>query len=141
MALTAPLFASAVPLLDPSAAPAVLAVPLFYDTVVAALDLVVGIVASALTLVSFGHCLTQRADAFPAIGTLPKGGWLALLGLTGLLSLLQTFISLSALVDPGLGGGLPFGLLAQLVGTAAGMIYLLDVRVGLRGLTDGRGMW
>ncbi|GGJ91383.1 hypothetical protein GCM10010123_21500 [Pilimelia anulata] len=119
-----------------------LTAPLFYLTVVAALDLVVGLIASGLTVVSFGHCLTQRADAFTAIGTLPKPGWLALLGLTGLLSLFQTLFAFVDLVNGGGGGGgLPFGLLAQLIGAAAGLVYLLDVRAGLRGLTDGRGMW
>ncbi|GGK29728.1 hypothetical protein GCM10010124_23070 [Pilimelia terevasa] len=106
-----------------------LSAPLFYQTVVLVLDLVVGLIAFGLTVVSFGHCLIQRADAFTAIGTLPKPGWLALLGGTALLGLVHIVYSL------------PFGLLVQMIGAAAGLIYLLDVRAGLRGLTDGRGGW
>lgn len=103
--------------------------PLFYQPVVYVLNLIVGLTAFAIALAAFGHCLLQRAEAFPAIGTLPKAGWLALLGITAALSLLDVVI------------GTPFGLLAQLVAAAAGLIYLLDVRAGLRGLADGRGGW
>lgn len=71
------------------------------------------------------HAITQRSDAFPAIGTLPKGGWIAILAVTLLLTLLtQTTLSI-------------FGL----IGIAAALIYLLDVRVGLRELGDNRGSW
>ena len=38
--------------------------------------------------VAFVHCLTQRSDAFPAIGTLPRARWLAILGVCLLLTLL-----------------------------------------------------
>jgi hypothetical protein len=99
--------------------------PLFYLDVILVLNLLVLLIAVVLGAVSFVHCLTQRADAFPAIGTLPKGAWLAILGITLLLSLLT---------------GTRF-LIFPLVGIAAGMIYLLDVRVGLRDLSDGKGFW
>ena len=38
---------------------------------------------------------------------------------------------------------LGFGALSifGLIGIAAGLIYLLDVRVGLRDLHDGKGFW
>lgn len=102
-----------------------LSAPLFYDEVVYSLNLLVMVIAIVVGAVSFVHCLTQRADAFPAIGTLPKGGWLALLGITLLLTLLTR----------------GSWLLFPMVGIAAGMIYLLDVRAGLRDLSDGKGFW
>ncbi|MDR7280423.1 DUF2516 family protein [Catenuloplanes atrovinosus] len=88
------------------------------------IDLAILFLALVVLGVSFVHCLTQRADAFPAIGTLPKGGWLAILGLCMVFCLLlnrQTIF--------------------QMIGIAAGMVYLLDVRVGLRDLSDGKGFW
>jgi hypothetical protein len=102
-----------------------LSAPVFFDEVVYTLNLLVMVVAIVVGAISFVHCLTQRADAFPAIGTLPKGGWLALLGITLLLTLLTR----------------GSWLLFPMIGIAAGMIYLLDVRAGLRDLSDGKGFW
>jgi hypothetical protein len=102
-----------------------LSAPVFFDEVVYSLNLLVMVIAIVVGAVSFVHCLTQRADAFPAIGTLPKGGWLALLGITLLLTLLTQ----------------GSWLLFPMIGIAAGMIYLLDVRAGLRDLSDGKGFW
>lgn len=99
--------------------------PLFYDDVVSVLNMLVLVVAVVLLAVAFVHCLTQRADAFPAVGTLPKGGWLAILGITLLITLVT------------LGGFLLFSM----IGIAAAMIYMLDVRAGLRDLSDGKGFW
>jgi hypothetical protein len=99
--------------------------PIFYDDVRYVINLALLIFALVIEGVAFVHCLTQRSDAFPAIGTLPKGGWLAILGVSLVLTLLsQGPISI-------------FGL----IGIAAGLIYLLDVRVGLRDLSDGKGFW
>lgn len=75
-------------------------------------------------LVAFIHCATQRADAFPAVGNLSKGGWLALTGGALLFSLLVGFYSLFALLV-----------------VAASLVYLLDVRPALRDAVDGRGSW
>jgi len=97
--------------------------PIFYDDVEYILNLAVLIFALVVQGVALVHCLTQRADAFPAIGTLPKGGWLAILGICLLFTLLFR-VSL-------------FGL----IGIAAGLVYLLDVRVALRDMTDGKGFW
>jgi hypothetical protein len=102
------------------------AAPIFYDDVLTVVNLLILVFALIVEGVSFVHCLTQRSDAFPAIGTLPKGGWLAILGICLLLTLL---------------GGRGVISIFGLVGIAAGLIYLLDVRVGLRDLTDGRGFW
>ena len=98
--------------------------PIFYISVVNVLDLVIMVFALAVEAVALVHCLTQRSDAFPAIGTLPKGGWLAILGIALVLTLFSN-------------GWLMF----TLIGIAAAGIYLLDVRVGLRDLSDGKGFW
>jgi hypothetical protein len=102
-----------------------LSAPQFYMNVVFVLNLLVLVIAVVLGAVAFVHCLTQRADGFPAIGTLPKGAWLAILGICLLLTVIT---------------GTRF-LIFPLVTIAAGMIYMLDVRVGLRDLTDGKGFW
>lgn len=84
------------------------------------------LVAVILGITAFVHALTQRADGFAAIGTLPKPAWLAIIGICTLLGFPRLFGTLSV-----------FGL----IGIAAALIYLLDVRPGLRDIADGRGMW
>jgi hypothetical protein len=82
--------------------------------------LVFALVIEGVALV---HAIIQRGEAFPAIGTLPKGGWVAILAVCLVLTLLtQNVLNI-------------FGL----IGVAAALIYLLDVRVGLRDLHGGRG--
>ena len=77
--------------------------------------------------IAFVHCLTQRSDGFPAIGTIPRARG----SRSSASALLLTLV--------GFGGGVIsiFGL----IGIAAALIYLLDVRAGLRDLTDGKGFW
>ncbi|MGW5667167.1 DUF2516 family protein [Micromonospora sp. NPDC003776] len=105
-----------------------IAAPIFAFHVTAVIELILLVFALVLEAVALVHAITQRSDAFPAIGTLPKGGWIAILAVCMLLTL--PFF--------GFGGALSiFGL----VGIAAALIYLLDVRVGLRDLHDGRGFW
>ncbi len=99
--------------------------PIFYTDVRVVIDLVILVFSLVIQGVAFVHCLTQRSDAFPAIGTLPKGAWLAILGVALVLTLFL-FGPISI-----------FGL----IGIAAAAIYLLDVRVGLRDLSDGKGFW
>jgi hypothetical protein len=101
--------------------------PIFYDNIVGTVTILLTIFALVIEGIAFVHCVTQRSDAFPAIGTIPKGAWLAILGVCLLLTL------------TGFGGGVIsiFGL----IGIAAALIYLLDVRAGLRDLTDGKGFW
>jgi Protein of unknown function (DUF2516) len=99
--------------------------PLFYPAVVDVINLVLMVFALVIQGVALVHCITQRSDAFPAIGTLPKGAWVAILAVCLLLTLLLYR---------------PISLFA-LIGIAAGLIYLLDVRVGLRDMTDGKGFW
>ncbi|MFG2055545.1 DUF2516 family protein [Micromonospora sp. NPDC048930] len=103
------------------------AAPIFVDDVRFWIELLLLVFALVIEAVSLVHAITQRSDAFAAIGTLPKGGWIAILAVCMVLTLL------------GVGGGVLsiFGL----IGIAAALIYLLDVRVGLRDLHDGRGFW
>jgi len=75
-----------------------------------------------IDIIAFVHCVFQRRDAFPALGTLPKGIWMLLLGGGALLGIV---LRLSTL-----------GLL-QLVGLIAGAVYLIDVRPRIKDLTDG----
>lgn len=101
------------------------AAPLFYADAVRVINLVLVVFALVIQGVALVHCITQRSDAFPAIGTIPKGAWIAILAVCLVLTLLlQGALSLFALI-----------------GIAAALIYLLDVRVGLRDLTDGKGFW
>ncbi|MFI5832115.1 DUF2516 family protein [Micromonospora sp. NPDC051300] len=101
------------------------AAPIFAFEVKAVIQLILLVFALVIQGVALVHAITQRGDGFAAIGTLPKGGWVAILAVCMLLTLL------------GFGPISLFGL----VGIAAGLIYLLDVRPGLRDLHDGRGSW
>jgi len=99
--------------------------PIFYLDVqryIVILLLIFSLVIQAVALI---HCLTQRGDGFQAIGTLPKGAWAAILAVCIVLTLLA--------------GG-PFRIFG-LIGIAAALIYLLDVRPGLKDLSDGKGFW
>lgn len=99
--------------------------PIFYISVIGYLNLLIEIGSLIVQAVAFIHCLTQRGDGFQALGTLPKGAW------AGILFVL---IVLTLLVSGALG---IFGL----IGIAAALIYLLDVRPGLKDLSDGKGFW
>ncbi|MEV6297944.1 DUF2516 family protein [Actinoplanes sp. NPDC051861] len=99
--------------------------PLFYDNVVGFIDLLVFLVSLVLQAVALIHCLTQRGAGFQALGTLPKGAWAAIIGVC----LLLTVVTLGRL------------LIISMIGVAAALIYLLDVRPGLKDLTDGKGFW
>ncbi|KXK60583.1 hypothetical protein AWW66_17950 [Micromonospora rosaria] len=101
------------------------AAPLFFLEVRYVIELILLVFALIVLGVALVHAITQRSDAFPAIGTLPKAGWIAILAVCLVLTLF------------GFGPISLFGL----VGIAAALIYLLDVRVGLRDLSDGRGSW
>jgi hypothetical protein len=98
--------------------------PIFYNVVVIYIDLVIKIVSVVVQGIALVHCLTQRGDGFTAIGTLPKGAWVAIMAVCILLTVL-------------LGSTGIFGL----IGIGAALIYLLDVRAGLKDLSDGKGFW
>ncbi|MET7470092.1 DUF2516 family protein [Micromonospora sp. NPDC005599] len=101
------------------------AAPIFAFAVQSVIQLILLVFALVVQGVALVHAVTQRGDGFAAIGTLPKGGWVAILAVCLVLTLL------------GFGPISLFGL----IGIAAGLIYLLDVRPGLRDLHDGRGSW
>ncbi|MBM0230275.1 MULTISPECIES: DUF2516 family protein [Micromonospora] len=103
------------------------AAPIFAYEVRYVIELILLVFALVIEGVALVHAITQRSDAFAAIGTLPKGGWIAILAVCLVLTLL------------GVGGGVLS--IFTLIGIAAGLIYLLDVRVGLRDLHDGKGFW
>ena len=99
--------------------------PIFYLDVqryIVILLLIFSLVVQAVALI---HCLTQRGDGFQAIGTLPKGAWAGILAVCIVLTLLVSGAS---------------GIFSM-IGIAAALIYLLDVRPGLKDLTDGKGFW
>jgi hypothetical protein len=100
--------------------------PIFYGYVDSYLNLLILLVSLIVQAVALVHCLTQRGDAFQAIGTLPKGAWAAVLAICLILTLLIS------------GGAIR---LFALIGIAAALIYLLDVRPGLKDSSDGRGSW
>jgi hypothetical protein len=99
--------------------------PVFYQAVVGYLNLLILIFSLIVQAVALIHCLTQRGDGFQAIGTLPKGAWAAILAICIVLTLLFSG---------------PIGIFG-LIGVAAALIYLLDVRPGLKDLSDGKGFW
>ena len=93
--------------------------PIFYAAAVGYINLLILIFSLVVQAVALIHCLTQRGDGFQAIGTLPKGAWAAILAICIVLTL----------------------LVSSAVGIAAALIYLLDVRPGLKDLSDGKGFW
>jgi hypothetical protein len=104
-------------------------VPIFYDEVQYYVSLITMVVFLAVEGWALVHCLTQRADAFPVVGSLSKGGWLAILAGAVLVTLLCG--------NPNFGGVSMFSFIA----VGAALIYLLDVRPALRDATDGSGSW
>ena len=99
--------------------------PLFFYDVEYYINLLLMIFSLVVQAVALIHCLTQRGDGFQAIGTLPKGAWAAILAVCIVLTLLVSGAS---------------GIFSM-IGIAAALIYLLDVRPGLKDLTDGKGFW
>lgn len=96
------------------------------------LTVLIGLFGLVLGVVAFLHCALQRADAFPAIGTLQKPAWLAIIGAATVLGPLMGIIG---------GGVLGFGFLFTLIAIGAAGFYLLDVRPGLRDIADGQSSW
>jgi 4-amino-4-deoxy-L-arabinose transferase-like glycosyltransferase len=104
---------------------AIAAAPIFFDYVVSYLNFAVLLFALAVQAVALIHCLTQRGPGFQAIGTLPKGAWAGIIGVCLALTLLTK-------------GTL---IIISMIGIAAALIYMLDVRPGLKDLSDGKGFW
>jgi hypothetical protein len=82
------------------------------------------LVVIVVEFVAFVNCLLQRAEAFPVVGSIPKGGWLALTGGAFVFTLLIGLFSIIGMVA-----------------IAAALVYLLDLRPALRDAVDGHGSW
>jgi hypothetical protein len=81
-------------------------------------SLIIGYGGALLSLIACIHCAVQKPDVFSAVGTLSKGAWIGLLAVSMLLALL-------------FGGRM---ILFTLVAIAAALVYLLDVRTGIKDL-------
>jgi Protein of unknown function (DUF2516) len=99
------------------------ATPFVYG-VVSAIGYALLIICLVIEAFAFLNCLTQKADAFAAIGTLSKGVWLALTFGAVVVTLVFSLISI-------------LGIIA----ISAAAIYLLDVRPALREASEGHGPW
>jgi Protein of unknown function (DUF2516) len=88
------------------------------------------LVVLVVEIVAFVNCLTQRAEAFPVVGSISKGGWLGITGAT---------IFFTLILGPAFITG-PFGIFGM-IAVAAALVYLLDVRPALRDAVDGHGSW
>jgi 4-amino-4-deoxy-L-arabinose transferase-like glycosyltransferase len=100
------------------------AAPIFFEHVVIYLNFAVLLFSLAVQAVALVHCLTQRGAGFQAIGTLPKGAWAGIMGVCLALTLLTRGM-----------------LIISMIGIAAALVYMLDIRPGLKDLTDGKGFW
>lgn len=83
------------------------------------INLILWIIILGVLLWAFADCVVRRKDAFPAIGTMPKVGWMLVIGLMALLTIFTGF-----------------GLFAY-IGAGLAAYYLLDVRRGLREAAEG----
>lgn len=97
---------------------------LFADTVTSYLNWIIDLAAMVIEAWALVHCALQRSDAFTALGTLAKGGWLVILSLA---LLITVFFGV-------LGGTFLLGL----IGLGFAGYYLLQVRSGFRELREGR---
>jgi hypothetical protein len=105
------------------------AAPTFYLQVETYISIVAWIFCLVLGAAAFLHCVVQRTDAFPAIGTMSKTVWLALIGGGELLTA----------VSPNLGLG--YLSIFPLISAGIFAVYLLDIRPTLRDAVDGHGSW
>jgi hypothetical protein len=103
------------------------AAPLFYLDVKGYIDIVLWLFCLVVEVAALLHCVVQRSEAFPAIGTMSKVAWLALIGGGLVLTAVSPYLFGNVLNI--------FPLIA--VGIAA--VYLLDIRRGLRDAIDGHG--
>jgi hypothetical protein len=104
------------------------AAPFFFREVHQFVDIVLVVAFLLVEIVALINCLTQRADAFPVVGSLSKAGWLAIL--------------VGAVIVTILCGNPEFGVsMFAFLAVGAALIYLLDVRPALRDATNGSGSW
>jgi hypothetical protein len=107
-----------------------LAATYFYADVAQFVTVAIQIVFVVIEIVALVNCITQRADAFPVVGSLSKNGWLAILTGSVLVTLVCGVFTSSLLIS----------FFAFIAITATG-VYMLDVRPALREATDGSGNW
>ncbi|OLB81686.1 MAG: hypothetical protein AUI14_02245 [Actinobacteria bacterium 13_2_20CM_2_71_6] len=98
--------------------------PDFSSPIVTWVTYVLWLLVLVVEFFAFVNCLTQRAEAFPVVGSVPKAGWLALTGGAFLFSLLLGLVSILGMVA-----------------IACALVYILDVRPALRDAVDGHGSW
>jgi len=99
--------------------------PIFYTSVTGYVALVLLAVALVVEVWAFVHVVTRHSAAFAAVGSIPKGAWVALTAGALVLTLLFGVVRS------------PLGAIA----VAIALVYLLDVRPALRDAVDGRGGW
>jgi hypothetical protein len=100
----------------------------FYYVVEAWFNLFVTIVLVVIEVVALINCLSQRADAFPVVGSLSKNAWTGILLASALVTAICGYY------------GQTISIFAFAAITAAG-VYMLDVRPALRDATNGSGGW
>ncbi len=88
----------------------------YYLTTIIMISLVV------IEIVALINCLTQRADAFPIVGSLSKNAWIGILAASALVTLACYVV----------GQGISIFAFAAITAAA---IYMLDVRPALRDAT------
>src|SRR5262245_26931523 len=93
--------------------------PIFYLQVQFYINVLLLISFLVIEIVAFVNCATQRADAFPVVGSLSKAAWLAILGAAVLLTFVCSLPNARFSI---------FGFIA----ITASALYLLDVRPALR---------
>ncbi|GAA1420418.1 DUF2516 family protein [Catellatospora coxensis] len=83
------------------------------------IDFILWIFILGILLWAFADCVIRRKEAFPAIGTMPKAGWLLVM----VLLVVLTFFT-----------GVNF---FAFIGAGVAAYYLLDLRRGLREAAEG----
>jgi hypothetical protein len=101
---------------------------IFFNAVAFYLNTIIMIGLVVIEIVALINCLTQRADAFPVVGSLSKNAWTGILAASALVTL-ACFL---------LGQGISIFAFAAITAAA---IYMLDVRPALRDTTNGSGGW
>ncbi len=102
---------------------------LFYPYVAYWINLLVTIALVVVEVVALINCLSQRADAFPVVGSLSKNAWTGILLTAVLVTAICGLVFLQTI-----------SIFAFAAITAAA-IYMLDVRPALRDATNGSGGW
>jgi hypothetical protein len=100
----------------------------FYGAAAGWISLIVTVALLVIEVVALINCLTQKADAFPVVGSLSKNAWTGIL----LASVLATLVCWYV--------GQTLSIFAFAAITAAA-IYMLDVRPALRDASNGSGNW